>query len=68
MVSLAARVGTAVVVALMVLAVTRWGPVHAETPLDLRALPLAPWALAFAVVAALTGRPRPAPRLSRESP
>jgi hypothetical protein len=64
-VSLAARVGTAVSVALMALAVARWGPVHAEPPLDVRALPLAPWALAFAVVAALTGRPRSSPRWRR---
>lgn len=42
----------------MALAVTRWAPVHAEPPLDVRALPITPWALGFAVVAALTGGPR----------
>ncbi|HEX9186557.1 MAG TPA: hypothetical protein VGB87_05785, partial [Vicinamibacteria bacterium] len=56
--SLAARAGLAVSVALLVLAVARWGPVFAEPPLDVRALAVAPWALGFAVAAALTGRER----------
>ena len=60
--SLASRAGVGVSTALLVLAVARWGPVHAETPLDVRALPLAPWVLGFAVLAALAGRERrPAP-------
>ncbi len=60
--SVASRAGAAVCVALLALSVARWGPVHAEPPLDVRALSLAPWALGFAVVAALTGRARrPAP-------
>jgi hypothetical protein len=42
----------------MALAVARWGPIHAEPPLDVRALSLASWALGFAVVAALSGRVR----------
>ncbi len=56
--SAVSRAGLGVSTALLVLAVARWGPVHAETPLDLRALPLAPWVLGFAIVAALTGRER----------
>lgn len=56
--SAVSRSGLGVSTALLVLAVARWGPVHAETPLDLRALPLAPWVLGFAIVAALTGRER----------
>jgi hypothetical protein len=62
LISLATRGGAAVGVALLALAVTRWGPVHAEPPLNVRALSVAPWALGFAVIAALTGRRRrPAP-------
>ena len=60
--SLASRAGLAVSTALLVLAVARWGPVHAEPPFDVRALPLAPWAVGFATLAALTGgerRPTP---------
>lgn len=57
--SLASRAGFAVSVALIVLAVTRWSPFHAEPPLDVRALPLVPWALGFAILAALVGRERP---------
>jgi len=56
--SLASRAGLGVSTALLVLAVARWAPVHADPPADLRALSLAPWALGFAVVAALTGRER----------
>jgi hypothetical protein len=60
--SAVSRSGLGVSTALLVLAVARWGPVHAETLLDVRALPLAPWVLGFAVLAALTGRERrPAP-------
>jgi hypothetical protein len=60
--SLVSRAGLGVSTALLVLAVARWSPVHAETPLDVRALPLAPWVLGCAVVAALAGRERrPAP-------
>ena len=56
--SLASRAGLGLSTALLVLAVSRWGPVYAEVPLDARALPLAPWVLGFAIVAALTGRER----------
>ncbi len=52
------RAGLALAVFLIVLAVTRWGPFHAEPPWDVRALPLALPALLLAVAAALTGRPR----------
>jgi len=58
-VSLAARAGAALSVALMALAISRWGPVYSDPLLDVRALPLAPWALGFGVVAALTGQRRP---------
>jgi hypothetical protein len=61
-VSSASRAGLAGVLFLLVLAVLRWGPVSAASPLDVRALPLAVPALVLAVVAALTGaerRPRP---------
>jgi hypothetical protein len=57
--SLASRAGLGVSAALLALAVARWGPVHAEAPLDVRALPLAPWVVGFAIVAALCGRERP---------
>jgi hypothetical protein len=56
--SLASRAGLGVSTALLVLAATRWGPVHAEAPFDVLALPLAPWVLGFAIIAALTGRER----------
>ncbi len=60
--SLAGRLGFAVSFALLALAVSRWAPIEAQPPLDVRALPLALPALAFAVLAALTGRERrPAP-------
>ena len=52
------RAGLAAVVLLIVLAVTRWGPIHAEPPVDARAGPLALPALLLAIVAALTGRER----------
>jgi hypothetical protein len=56
--SVAGRLGSAVALALVVLAATRWAPVEAQTPLDVRALPLAFPALGFAVLAALAGRER----------
>ena len=56
--SLAARAGLGVSIALLVLAVARWRPVYAEAPLDVRAMSLAPWVLGLAIVAALTGRER----------
>jgi hypothetical protein len=52
------RGGFALAVFLIVLAVSRWGPVYAEPPLDVRALPLALPAVVLAVGAALTGRER----------
>jgi hypothetical protein len=55
----AARAGLAATLFLFTLAVLRWGPVHAEPPWDVRALPLAAAALGCAVLAALTGRERP---------
>jgi len=57
------RAALALVVALLVLAVLRWSPVYAETPLPVRALPLAGSAVVLAVLVALTARERPAPRL-----
>jgi hypothetical protein len=54
-----ARAGFAVTIALLVLAVTRWSPVSAEAPLDVRAMPLALPALGLAVAAALAARPGP---------
>jgi hypothetical protein len=56
--SLAGRLGFAVTLALVALAVSRWSPIDAEAPLDVRALPLAGPALGFAVLAALTDRER----------
>ena len=61
-VSALARAGLAVAVFLLVLAVGRWSPIHAEPPFDLRALPLAGIAVLLAVAAGVTGqerRPRP---------
>jgi len=49
----------ALVVALLVLAVLRWGPVYAEPPLPVRALPLAGPAVLLAVLVALTAGERP---------
>lgn len=43
---------------LFALAVLRWGPIYAEPPWDVRALPLAGAALLCATLAALTGRER----------
>ncbi len=56
--SLAGRLGFAVTLALVALAATRWSPIDAQPPLDVRALPLAGPALGFAVLAALAGRER----------
>ncbi|HEV7500206.1 MAG TPA: hypothetical protein VGQ33_09395, partial [Vicinamibacteria bacterium] len=56
--SAAARLAVAVLLGLLVLAVLRWPPVWAQPPFDVRALTLAGPAVALAVVAALTGRPR----------
>lgn len=54
------RVALALVVALLVLAVLRWGPVYAEPPFPVRALPLAGPAVILAVLVALAGgEPRP---------
>jgi hypothetical protein len=57
------RAGLALTLSLLVLAVLRWGPVHAEPPVDVRALPLAGPAVILAVLGGITGRerrPRPA--------
>ena len=56
--SLAGRLGFALSIALLALAVSRWAPIEAQPPLDARALPLAGPALGFALLAALTGRER----------
>jgi hypothetical protein len=56
--SAAARAGLGLCLGLIVMAVSRWAPVEAAPLLDVRALPIVPWALACAVVAALTARER----------
>ncbi len=56
--SLAGRLGFAVTLALVALAASRWSPIDAQAPVDVRALPLAAPALGFAVLAALAGRER----------
>ncbi|HSD29667.1 MAG TPA: PA14 domain-containing protein, partial [Vicinamibacteria bacterium] len=56
--SLAGRLGLSVTLALAALAAARWAPVDAQPPIDVRVLPLAAPALAFAILAALTGRER----------
>jgi len=58
------RAALALAVALLVLAVLRWAPVYAESPLPVRALPLAGPAVVLAALVALTARERPAPRLA----
>jgi hypothetical protein len=58
LVSLAGRLGFAFTLALLVLAASRWSPIDAQPPLDVRALPLAGPSLGFAILAALTGRGR----------
>jgi hypothetical protein len=55
---LAGRLGLAVTLALVALAASRWAPIDAQPPIDVRALPLAGPALGFAVLAALAGRER----------
>lgn len=62
--SFVARVAFAVTLALLLAALLRLPPVAAEPPLDVRALRLALPLVAFAVAAALFGRPRPARRLA----
>ena len=62
MLSLVGRLGLALTLALLTVAASRWAPVAAEAPLDVRALPLAGPALGLAILAALTGRARPATR------
>src|SRR5712692_5627105 len=57
--SAAARAGASVLLGLLVLALARWPPVWARPPLDVRALALFGPAVVLAVVAGLTGRPRP---------
>jgi hypothetical protein len=64
LVGTASRAGTAVFVFLLALGVSRWGPIHAEPPLDVRALPCAGVAVLLAVVAGLAAAPRPAARLA----
>jgi hypothetical protein len=59
LVSFLSRAATAATLALLVLAVTRWAPVEAEPPFDVRALPLALLLVVFSSAAALTGRRRP---------
>ena len=54
-----ARAGVAVLVGLIVLAVLRWPPVWARPLVDVRALTLAGPAVILAVLAALSGGPRP---------
>jgi len=61
--SFVARVAFAATLGLVVLAATRWSPVAAEPPLDVRALPLALPLVCFAATAALLGRPRRAVRV-----
>jgi hypothetical protein len=56
--SLAGRLGFAVSLGLLTLAVSRWTPIGAQVPLDVRALPLAGPVLGFAILAALTGTDR----------
>jgi hypothetical protein len=53
------RAALALVVALLVLAVLRWGPVYAEPPFPVRAVPVAGPAVVLAVLVALTSRERP---------
>jgi hypothetical protein len=58
LVSAASRAALAAALFLLVLAMLRWAPVHAQPPLDVRALPLAAAAVVLAAVAAITGRER----------
>lgn len=59
-VSGACRAALAAAILLLVLAVSRWGPVYAEPPFDVRALPVAGVAVLLAVLAGLTGGERSA--------
>ncbi len=52
------RGGFALAVFLIVLAVSRWGPVYAEPPLDAHALPAAGFAVVLGTVVAVGGRER----------
>lgn len=65
LVSLLARAGFAVALALTALALLRWAPVFAQPPVDVRAMPVFPFLLGFGVLAAWTARPEPRPRLLR---
>jgi hypothetical protein len=56
--SLVARLGLSVALALAALAAARWSPVDASPPFDVRLAPLAGPVLGFAILAALTGRDR----------
>ena len=58
LVSLVARVGLAVTLALLLQAVTRWSPFYAQPLVAVPALTLAGPAVLFAILAALTGRER----------
>ncbi len=58
LVSLLARVGLAVAIVLLVMAFSRWAPVHAQAPLAPSALFLAGPAVLLAILAALTGGER----------
>jgi PA14 domain len=52
------RAGVALALFLVVLGVSRWGPVYAEPPVDARALPFAGLAVLLAVAAGLSGHAR----------
>jgi PA14 domain len=52
------RAGVAVALFLVVLGVSRWAPLYAEPPVDVRALPFAGLAVVLAVAAGLTGHSR----------
>jgi hypothetical protein len=56
--SAVARAALAVLVFLLVIALCRWPPIHAQVPLDVRALPVAGLAVLAACVAAVTARER----------
>jgi hypothetical protein len=56
--SLVGRLGLSVALGLAALAAARWSPIDARPPIDVRLAPLAGPVLAFAILAALTGRDR----------
>ena len=60
--STAARLGTAAFVALLALAIARWAPIEARAVFAVDALTAALPLLGLAILAALTGRERPATR------